>query len=313
MPQNGSRMVDSIRKFDAFSKTIEDAQIRTISGAAISVISFSLILLLIVLEFNAYRTPTIQEELFVDTTRDHKLSIHFEFYIPRISCDYLALDAMDSTGEQHMHIEHDVFKRRMDMETGRPIDEAKKEDITTRKENATSTTSSTTSPETAVGEKKCLSCYGAEHNSTHCCNTCEDVMDAYREKRWNFNMKQFDQCKDQEIENKEKQAYALKEACQIYGSLQVNRMSGSFHLAPGKSFSVNHIHVHDVQPFASKSFNTSHVIKHLSFGEFLMDYGTTHPLDGLEAVADEGKFFFFFLIIFTFISFLSFNKKKTNF
>lgn len=65
-------------------------------------------------------------------------------------------------------------------------------------------------------------------------------------------------------------------------------MSGSFHLAPGKSFSINHIHVHDVQPFSSSTFNTSHVINHLSFGEKI-NYASTHPLDGRNAIAEEGK------------------------
>lgn len=39
---------------------------------------------------------------------------------------------MDSSGDQHLHIEHDVFKRRMDLQ-GNPIEEPKKEDIATSK------------------------------------------------------------------------------------------------------------------------------------------------------------------------------------
>lgn len=50
------------------------------------------------MEFNAYLSPNVEQTLFVDTTRNHKLTINFDFYIPTISCDYLALDAMDSTG-----------------------------------------------------------------------------------------------------------------------------------------------------------------------------------------------------------------------
>lgn len=237
------------------------------------------------MEFNAYVTPTIEEQLFVDTTRSHKLQINFDLFIPTISCDYLSLDAMDSTGEQHMHIEHDVFKRRMDL-SGKPIDEARKEDITTKKENSTSSTPA--KPETGLAEVTCGSCYGAEANSTHCCNTCQDVIDAYREKRWNPELSKFEQCKKEQEVDKAKESYALSEACQVYGKIQVNRMSGSFHLAPGKSFSINHMHVHDVQPFSSSTFNTSHTIKHLSFGEKI-NYGTTHPLDGRSAVAEEGK------------------------
>lgn len=66
---------------------------------------------LIFSEFNAYLSPNLTEELFVDTTRGHKLKINLDIYIPVISCDYLSLDAMDSTGEQHLHIEHNIYKR----------------------------------------------------------------------------------------------------------------------------------------------------------------------------------------------------------
>lgn len=42
----------------------------------------------------------------------------------------LSLDAMDSAGDQHLHIDHDIYKRRVDL-SGKPIEEAKKEDIVT--------------------------------------------------------------------------------------------------------------------------------------------------------------------------------------
>ena len=32
-----------------------------------------------------------------------------------------------------------------------------------------------------------LSCYGAETEGLMCCNTCEDVREAYRRKGWAFN------------------------------------------------------------------------------------------------------------------------------
>lgn len=40
----------------------------------------------------------------------------------------LSLDAMDSAGDQHLHIEHNIYKRRVDLD-GNPIEEAKKENI----------------------------------------------------------------------------------------------------------------------------------------------------------------------------------------
>lgn len=35
---------------------------------------------------------------------------------------------MDSAGDQHLHIDHNIYKRRVDLQ-GNPIEEAKKEDI----------------------------------------------------------------------------------------------------------------------------------------------------------------------------------------
>lgn len=37
---------------------------------------------------------------------------------------------MDSSGDQHLHIDHNIYKRRVDL-NGNPIEEAKKEEIAT--------------------------------------------------------------------------------------------------------------------------------------------------------------------------------------
>ena len=98
-------------------------------------------------EVNYYLTPTMSEELFVDTSRGSKLRINLDIIVPTISCDrkykaliiirtgraiqtslpfqyfaVLSIDAMDTTGEQHLHIEHNIFKRRLDL-NGKPIED----------------------------------------------------------------------------------------------------------------------------------------------------------------------------------------------
>lgn len=45
------------------------------------------------------------------------------------------------------------------------------------------------------------------------------------------------------------------EGCNIYGFLDVNKVGGNFHFAPGKSFQQSNVHVHDVQTFQKDSFN----------------------------------------------------------
>lgn len=172
---------------------------------------------------------------------------------------------------------------------GHPIEEAKKEEIqssTTKKHNSTAPVADKKSEEKSEEPPKCGSCYGAQHNDTHCCNTCQDVIDAYRIKKWNPNTDDFEQCLNEKKLENEFAKKALDEGCNIFGYLEVNRMGGSFHIAPGRSFSINHIHVHDVQPFSSTKFNTSHVIRRLTFGEEF-GFGHTNPLDNLEVTAKE--------------------------
>lgn len=260
-----------------------------------TIISYTIMFILLISEFKLYLTTDLTEELFVDTTRNHKLKINFNINIPSISCAYVSLDAMDSSGDQHLHIDHNVFKKRLDLD-GKPIDEAAvKEDIATTK--TVKKVETMVNNDTKVAEVKCGSCYGAQVNETHCCNTCQDVIDAYREKRWNPNLEDFEQCKNEKMTDGDKAKAAFKEGCQVYGHMEVNRMGGSFHIAPGKSFSLNHIHVHDVQPFSSSSFNTSHKINHLSFGERI-HFANTHPLDGMDVIAGDGKPFFFIYLLY---------------
>lgn len=85
----------------------------------------------------------------------------------------------------------------------------------------------------------CGSCYGAENSLMKCCNTCDQVREAYRLKGWALtNPEGIEQCKAEVGELKK----IFDEGCQIYGFMEVNRVSGSFHIAPGKSFSLNHVH-----------------------------------------------------------------------
>ncbi|XP_058829059.1 endoplasmic reticulum-Golgi intermediate compartment protein 3 isoform X2 [Topomyia yanbarensis] len=278
--------LDSLRRFDAYPKIDNEFSIRTVGGAALTIVSGSIIILLIYSELMAYLTPTIVDQLFVDGTRGQKLKINLDFYIPRIS--YVSLDAQDTTGEQHLHIDHNIYKRRLDL-NGEPIEEAKKENIQTPNKRSKEFA-------TPVPDKTCGSCYGAQTNSTPCCETCQDVIDAYRKKQWNPVLDDFTQCQNEVALGKVSlEAKAFTEGCQIYGSMEVNRVGGSFHIAPGKSFSISHIHVHDVQPFSSSKFNTSHRINTLSFGEEF-GFGQTNPLDSTEEIAEEGAMMFQYYI-----------------
>ncbi|KAL6432732.1 hypothetical protein ACFW04_006258 [Cataglyphis niger] len=241
-------------------------------------------------EINYYLTPSMNEELFVDTSRGSKLRINVDIIVPTISCDLLSIDAMDTTGEQHLDIEHNIFKRRLDL-SGKPIEDPQRTNITDTKAVNKTTEKAKEINSTEI----CGDCYGAATESLRCCNTCEKVREAYRLKKWALpdpaNIKQ---CQNDVSEMKFSNKHAFAQGCQIYGYMEVNRVGGSFHIAPGDSFSVNHVHVHDVQPYTSTHFNMTHKIRHLSFG--LNIPGKTNPMDDTTVIATEGAMMFYHYI-----------------
>ena len=90
------------------------------------------------------------------------------------------------SGEQHMDLSHNIYKRRLDIDSLRPIEEPQKQlsigFASNKTDSSTTTTTSTTTEKPACG-----SCYGAETEERKCCNTCNEVRDAYRAKTWKFD------------------------------------------------------------------------------------------------------------------------------
>jgi hypothetical protein len=129
----------------------------------------------------------------------------------------------------------------------------------------------------------CGSCYGAGNQK--CCNTCQEVREAYRKAGWAFtNPDGIEQCAREGLSEKIKQQQ--DEGCRVHGFLEVNKIAGNVHFAPGVSFQQNHMHVHDMEMYKpAGGFNTSHVITKMSFGD---DYpGVINPLDGVKHVVSR--------------------------
>jgi len=209
-------------------------------------------------------------ELIVDTSRHEKLRINFDIVFYNMPCTFISIDAMDISDQHNLDVMHNIFKTRLNKD-GRPIeDSANEKQILAREELLVNITEK-------LPRDYCGSCYGA---AEECCNTCESVREAYRKKGWGFtNLNKIEQCIREGFEDKLKSQ--KEEGCRIYGYLLVNKVAGNFHIAPGKSFQLNHQHVHDMEIFRLGSyFNLSHHINRLSFGtEFP---GVIDPLDNAK-------------------------------
>jgi hypothetical protein len=299
-------VLNYLKKLDAYPKINEDFYSRTLSGGVITLVSSIFIVLLFFTELGLFLTTKTINELSVDTSRGEQLQINFDVTYPHLACSILSLDAMDVSGEQHLDVVHNIFKRRLSAD-GKPIDVGTKDEIG--------------GPKVQTGEKKvkeseegptyCGSCWGAEENPDDCCNTCEEVREAYRRKGWAFsNAELIEQCSREGFVEKLKEQQG--EGCNVYGYLEVNKVAGNFHFAPGKSFQQAHMHVHDLMPFASQKFNVSHVINKLSFGA---DYpGVVHPLDNVRRIQESegGMYQYFIKVVPTIYTDLSGHVISTN-
>eukprot|EP00117_Sycon_ciliatum_P003897 scpid68113/ scgid8497/ Endoplasmic reticulum-Golgi intermediate compartment protein 3 len=274
----GADLLGKLRRFDAYPKTLEDFRVKTFSGGALTFVTGVLMIVLFVAELRYYLATEVKPELFVDSSHGQKIKINVDVSFPKLPCLFLSIDVMDVSGEQQIDVTPNLIKKRipppdviLDGATEEPVEIGKDEGK-----------AAANAP--VLDPNRCESCYGAETPGLTCCNNCDDVREAYRRKGWAFvDPQTIEQCKRDGWSDKLKAQH--NEGCRVHGFLEVNKVAGNFHFAPGKSFQQHHVHVHDLQAFGGKKFNLSHSIDRLSFGtEFP---GLVNPLDGHKVELEE--------------------------
>ncbi|KAL2937264.1 Endoplasmic reticulum-Golgi intermediate compartment protein 3 [Bienertia sinuspersici] len=280
-----------LRDLDAYPKINEDFYKRTFSGGLVTLVSAIIMFLLFFFELKSYLHTITETTLVVDTSRGGTLRINFDVTFPEVPCTILSIDAEDISGERHFDIRHDIVKTRVDAH-GNTI-KARRDSIGAPKIEK---------PLQRHGgrlehnETYCGSCYGAEASDDHCCNSCEEVREAYKKNGWALtNLELIDQCEREGFFQKVDEEKG--EGCNINGFLEVNKVAGTFHFIPGKTFHLSEFHVNNLIAVQKGNYNISHRINKLAFGDNFP--GIVNPLDGVQWLqeTETGSYQYFLKVV----------------
>ncbi|KNE70821.1 hypothetical protein AMAG_20180 [Allomyces macrogynus ATCC 38327] len=141
------------------------------------------------------------------------MDIYLNITFPRVPCMLISMDVMDVSGEHHNGLTYDVFKTRLDPAGNQIGNTVKKTDVAMAGDGKS---------DTSKKEAECGSCYGAKPPASGCCNTCQEIEEAYGRQGWAFTkLDHMEQCVREGYA--EKMKAREKEGCNIHGKLTVNK------------------------------------------------------------------------------------------
>lgn len=245
-----------LKGVDAFGKTTEDVKVKTRTGALLTILSAAIILAFTTMEFIDYRKVYIDTSIVVDRSRGERLTVNMNITFPRVPCYLLSLDVMDISGETQRDISHNMLKTRLD-KMGIAFPTAVSTDLRNDLDKMNEQKSS----------NYCGSCYGGLEPASGCCNTCEEVRQAYVNRGWSFsNPDAIDQCREEGWADKLRDQ--ADEGCNIAGRVRVNKVIGNIHLSPGRSFQTSGRSYYELVPYLRDDgarHDFSHTIHKLAF------------------------------------------------
>jgi endoplasmic reticulum-Golgi intermediate compartment protein 3 len=256
----------TIKKLDfMFPKVDTEYTVRTERGGVTSLIACGLIAVLALTEVASWfsQNGRTVEHITVDTSLGKKMRVNLDITFPALACEDLHVDIMDVAGDSQLDIEDTMTKKRLNrrgVELGEETVETNlhrskqelKERLLTEK----------------VPDDYCGPCYGANEMLSECCNSCDELIQAYKNKRWRTDLLSItaEQCIREGRDKVQPKRLRKGEGCNLHGYFMVNRVGGNFHIAMGEGVERDGRHIHTFNPDDTHNFNASHVINHLSFG-----------------------------------------------
>ncbi|CAE6416337.1 unnamed protein product [Rhizoctonia solani] len=252
---------------DGFGKTLTDAQVKTKTGAFITMFSVAIILILTLIEVIDYRRVVIDSDIKVDTSRGDHMSVKMNITFPRVPCYLLSMDITDISGDTKQDVTYHVLKTRLD-----PSGEVLHDNTLNYRIKSDVEHTLQSRP-----KDYCGSCYGAEELEGGCCQTCESVRQAYLTRGWSFDdPNMIEQCVAEHWTTYIHEQSS--EGCRLSGRVRVNKVTGNFHFSPGRSFLSQQGAAHELVPYLKDG-------NHHDFGHIIHEF----HFEGEREVEDEWR------------------------
>lgn len=184
---------------------------------------------------------------------------------PALACEDLHVDVMDVAGDSQLDIVDTLVKQRLGLDGRRLSSELVKAEANEHQQKEKERERLVMSQ---LPENYCGPCFGAETEEGQCCNTCDELLQAYQKKKWRVEVVQItsEQCIREGRDKMEPKKLKKGEGCNLSGFLEINRVAGNFHIAMGEGVERDGRHIHTFNPEETPDFNASHIIHDLSFG-----------------------------------------------
>mmetsp|Transcript_14286 Transcript_14286/g.32542 ORF Transcript_14286/g.32542 Transcript_14286/m.32542 type:complete len:372 (-) Transcript_14286:7-1122(-) len=255
-----SGALESLKRFDLYNKVHDDFMQKRQLGGAVTLVTCAILAVLVYCEVLEFFSVEVLHSITVDTNIDRKLKIALDITFFHLRCSEVSVDTVDSAGDTQVDAHSGLQMYNLDAD-GRE---------------------SSGDPIAQSGD--CWPCLEAADEDHKCCNSCQDLKDAYNQKGLPYFhvLDTAMQCKN-------------SIGCRIRGRVIVNKVSGNIHVALGKSVKrdgklVHEFNIEDI----GDGFNTSHHIQSITFGEHV--HGLQSPLEGVRKLAGAGSWMYHYYV-----------------
>ncbi|KAM9327609.1 endoplasmic reticulum-Golgi intermediate compartment protein 2-like isoform 1-T1 [Pholidichthys leucotaenia] len=240
-----------VKELDAFPKVSESYKETSASGGTVSILAFSAMALLAVLEFFVYQDTWMKYEYEVDKDFSSKLRINIDITVT-MKCQHVGADILDlaetmimSNGLQYEPV---IFEL---------------------------------TPQQRLWQRTLLLIQNRLREE----HALQEIL-----------YKTLLKGAPTALPPREDALVEPLNACRIHGHVYVNKVAGNLHITVGKPIHHPQGHAHIAAFVSHDTYNFSHRIDHLSFGEEIP--GIINPLDGTEKITyNNNQMFQYFITV----------------